>query len=62
MMAVDWFSEYLRLLTQLHELIAQGRGDSDEADIIRDQMDGPWYQLDRRQIESLSEVKIPVTE
>ena len=51
MMTDDCFSEYLRLLTRLHELIAQGRGDADEADVIRDQMDWPWSQLNRRQIE-----------
>ena len=51
MMTDDWFSEYLRLLARLHELIVQGRGDTDEADLIRDQMDGPWSQLNRRQIE-----------
>lgn len=51
MMTDDCFSEYLRHLARLHELIAQGQGDSEEADAVRDQMDWPWSQLNRRQIE-----------
>ena len=51
MMTDDYFSEYVRHLARLHELIAQGQGDSDEADAIRDQMDWPWNQLNRQQIE-----------
>ncbi len=51
MMTDDCFSEYVRHLARLHELIAQGHGDSDEADSIRNQMDWPWSQLNRRQIE-----------
>ena len=50
-MTDDCFSEYMRHLVRLHELIAQGQGDSEEADAIRDQMDWPWSQLNRRQIE-----------
>jgi tetratricopeptide (TPR) repeat protein len=51
MMTDDYFSEYVRHLARLHELIAQGPGDSDEADTVRDRMDAPWSQLNRRQIE-----------
>jgi hypothetical protein len=36
---------YARLLVQLHGLLAEGKGDTDEADAIRDQMDGPGYAL-----------------
>jgi tetratricopeptide (TPR) repeat protein len=37
--------EYVRLLRNLHALIAQGKGDSGEADQLRDLMDDPWYQM-----------------
>ncbi|MFN0054450.1 MAG: hypothetical protein ACKV0T_19920 [Planctomycetales bacterium] len=30
---------------RLHALIAHGQGDSQEADALRDEMDGPWYRL-----------------
>ena len=39
------YQEYMRLLRDLHVLIAKGRGDSDEADRLRDLMDDPWYQM-----------------
>ena len=51
MMTDDFFFEYIRNLVRLHELIAQGQGDSAEADAVRDQMDWPWSQLNRPQIE-----------
>ncbi|MGP0065676.1 MAG: hypothetical protein ACLQGP_18990 [Isosphaeraceae bacterium] len=39
------YREYVRLLRNLHALIAEGKGDSDEADQLRDLMDDPWYQM-----------------
>jgi tetratricopeptide (TPR) repeat protein len=36
---------YARLLVKLHGLIAEGKGESDEADAIRDEMDRPGYAL-----------------
>lgn len=36
---------YLALLAELHLLFQQGRGDSEEADLVRDQMDGPGRDL-----------------
>ncbi len=36
---------YARLLVQLHVLIAEGKGDSAEADAVRDEMDAPGYAL-----------------
>ena len=39
------YVEYICLLLQLHGLIAAGQGDDDEADAVRDKMDGPWRQL-----------------
>jgi hypothetical protein len=39
------YAEYTRLLRDLHSLIVRGGGDSEEADAIRDAMDGPWGKL-----------------
>jgi tetratricopeptide (TPR) repeat protein len=39
------FDKFVGLLRKLHELIAQGKGDSDEAEVVRDAMDGPWSDL-----------------
>ncbi len=36
---------YERLLIELHRLIAEGKGDDEEAEAVRDQMDTPWYRL-----------------
>ena len=36
---------YKRLLIELDQLIAGGKGDDEEAEAVRDQMDGPWYRL-----------------
>lgn len=35
-------SEYVALLTQLRSLIAQGKGNSAEADTLRNRMDESW--------------------
>lgn len=39
------YREYERLLLLLCELGRNGQNDSDEADVLRDEMDGPWYRL-----------------
>ena len=44
---------YKRLLTELDRLIAEGKGDDEEAEAVRDQMDGPWYRLSREEIEHI---------
>ena len=44
------YVEYIRLLLQLHGLIAAGQGDDDEADDVRDKMDAPWRQLTPEEI------------
>jgi hypothetical protein len=36
---------YARLLGEVHHLIAQGKGDTDEAEALADQMDAPWYAM-----------------
>jgi hypothetical protein len=38
-----------RLLLELHCLIGEGRGDTDQADRLRDEMDPLWDQLDERE-------------
>ncbi|MEX2122063.1 MAG: hypothetical protein WD847_20960 [Pirellulales bacterium] len=40
------FVDSARLLVQLHKLLRTGQGDSVQADSVRDQMDGPWRELD----------------
>jgi DNA-binding CsgD family transcriptional regulator len=39
------FLEYLALLRQLHGLISEGKGESEDADRLRDRMDEPWLHL-----------------
>jgi hypothetical protein len=39
------FLEYVALLRQLRGLISDGKGESEEADRLRDRMDAPWFQL-----------------
>jgi hypothetical protein len=41
----DSYVQYVRLMNRLHWLTAEGRGDSEEADELRDDMDGPWYLM-----------------
>jgi hypothetical protein len=36
---------YLKLSIKLHILIAEGKGDDQEADDIRDKMDAPWQDF-----------------
>lgn len=40
-----YLTSYVRLFVELHRLVANGAGDSDEADTLRDQLDRPWYKL-----------------
>ena len=44
------FVEYVTLLKQLRELISEGKGESDEADRLRDRMDEPWLHLTQDEI------------
>src|SRR5436853_6700390 len=47
------FVQYETLLRRLHELMAAGKGDTDEADTVRDEMDLPWRALRRKEIARL---------
>jgi hypothetical protein len=47
-----------RLILRLHRLIGEGQGDSDQADLLRDEMDPLWDEMDERErdrIRGLSE-------
>ena len=48
---------YARLLRKNHDLIAQGKGDSPEAEALADRMDAPWYAMtadEQRRMRGLS--------
>jgi hypothetical protein len=36
---------YARLLLDMHRLIVEGKGDSEEAEALSDRMDAPWYAM-----------------
>jgi len=42
---MDAYRDYLRLLKQLHRLDRKGKLDSDQAEAIREKMDGLWREL-----------------
>ncbi len=51
------YVEHEALLMQLHHLIANGLGDTEEADAVRDRMEPSWYRLkpeEKLRIEGLS--------
>jgi hypothetical protein len=57
-MAVEHVRRYAPLLLELHRLIEAGRGDSAEADRVRDDMDGPWHAMtteERNRCDEVSE-------
>ena len=37
--------QYKKFLERLHELFLEKKADGYEADVIRDQMDIPWYKM-----------------
>jgi hypothetical protein len=47
------YLEYLRLLVQLHALIADGKSETDDADLVRDEMDTPWAKLSQAEADRL---------
>jgi hypothetical protein len=51
------YQESVRLLRELHLLMAEGKSETDEADQVRDLMDDHWYQMspeEIRRVEGLS--------
>ena len=52
------YQAVIRALLQIHRLWVDGKGESPEADAIRDAMDGPWSRLsdsERERVRGLSE-------
>src|SRR5579871_6765907 len=47
------FVQHEGLLRQLHHLMASGRGDTDEAEAVRCDMDTSWRHLSREEIARL---------
>jgi hypothetical protein len=43
------YVKYERLLQELHHLMAEGKGDTEEADALREEMDEPWWALRREE-------------
>ena len=44
------YGKYVNLLRELHSLIAEGKGDTEEAERLRDLMDSPWYNMNAEEI------------
>ena len=43
------YADYLWMHKKLITLINEGKGDSQEADDLRDQMDKPWYAMNQEE-------------
>ena len=54
----DHLAEYVRLLHQLHRLIVDGKGESDEAEEIRDHMDYPWRHLNAEELAFVDQLSV----
>lgn len=48
-----YYVQYERLLKELSRLMAEGKGNADEADAVRDEMDVPWYKLSEEETKRL---------
>ena len=48
-----YYVQYERLLDELSRLMAEGKGETNQADAIRDEMDAPWYKLSQEEIDRL---------
>ena len=48
-----YYIQYERFLKELSRLMAEGKGDADEADAVRDEMDVPWYTLSEEETKRL---------
>ena len=46
--------QYATYIVLLHKLIKEGKGDTEEADKLRDKMDPLWYKLGPEEAEELS--------
>lgn len=48
------YRDHERLFKELHDLIRQGKNESEEADAVREKMEEPWYELSEPEQERLS--------
>lgn len=46
--------DYAQNLLILHRMISEGKGDSQEADDIRDKMDRPWLSLNAADVAAMN--------
>ena len=56
------YAAYESLLRRVHGLIREGRGDSEEADSLRDQMDAPWSRLNDAERATLDRLSVELYE
>lgn len=55
--------EYKRMFDRLNQLFAEGNGEGYESDVLRNEMDGPWYKMseeDRIEMRKYSYAKDPI--
>ena len=50
------FTEYVHKVVDIHALTVQGKGESQEADTIRDSADGPWRELSEEEREEIGRI------
>jgi len=50
------YRAYVRLLRQLHRLIAEGAGDSAAADDVREAMEVPWSHLTQQEADAANQL------
>ena len=50
------YRAYVRLLRQLHRLIAEGAGDSAAADDVREAMEAPWSHLTQQEADAANQL------
>ena len=55
---MDNFKLYLDLLYEIHLLDVAGKGDAEEADLIREKMDAPWHELTELQVSVLEDISV----
>jgi len=53
---VSAYSTYTSQLRRLHQLIAEGAGDSEAADVVRDDMTTPWAQMTQEEVEAANQL------
>lgn len=54
-MSKEAYEQYLRLWLELDQLWAEGKGESEEAESLRDRMDAPWFEMTAKEIEEFHE-------